>query len=157
MACVSWCDFAGGIPPKTDVPIVDTWEIELSTFSNWFRNEVLGIFEGLTPTIPSTLYVRLHSSVSSAASAGAELVGDGYAPVTITFERVSDIKRWNPNEVSFGAATGAWSVASLTLWDAASGGNYYAFGNLETAIAVDVNKTIVLQANKAIIGMGELS
>ncbi|MBT8147760.1 MAG: hypothetical protein KJN90_12965 [Gammaproteobacteria bacterium] len=129
----------------------------MATFSNWFRNEILGIIEGDTPVIPTQLYVAVHSTVCSSATPGTELSGDGYARVPITFERVSDIQRWNPADVTTPAASAEWpTVASFSLWDSASigGGNYYAYGNLTTAISVDAQKAIKWPANKVIVGLG---
>lgn len=157
MACVSWCDYDGTIPDKPDGDSrLATWEIVLATFSNWFRNEILGILEGQAPTIPGTLYVAANSGVSSAISPGAELSGDGYARALVTFERVSDIKRWNPTAISLPLATAPWTVLSFTLWDSPTigAGNYYAFGNLAAPTTVSTNNAITFAANRLIIGMG---
>lgn len=155
MSCVNWCNFEGTIPPKTDSPISNAWEIELSTFSNYARNQILGIFEGTTPNVPTQFYVAAHSTACTAAAPGTELTGDNYERFAITFERVSDIKRWNPEEVSSVAATpNSWTVLSLSIWDAQTGGNYWAFGNLTSSLTVATNSAIVLQANRVIVGMG---
>lgn len=155
MACVNWCDFEGTIPQKPETPITNAWSIELSTFSNYARNQILGIFEGTTPNVPSQFYVAAHSTACSAATPGTELTGDGYARFAITFERVSDIKRWNPTEAASALATpNPWSVVSLSIWDQLTAGNYWAFGNLSSTLTVAVNQSIVLQENRVIIGMG---
>lgn len=157
MPCVSWCDYSGTIPEKTDTNSrLSTWEIVLSTFSNWFRNEILGILRGETPTIPTTLYVAAHSTVCTAVAPGTELDGDGYARTAITFERVSDIKLWNASQTSLPMATANWTVASFSLWDSPTRGvgNYYAFGNLASATTVEQNKAVTFQENKVIVGMG---
>ena len=158
MACVTWCQYAGDIPDKADPNSkLFEWSITLSTFSNWFSNEVLGIFEGETPTIPTTLYAGVCSDASSASSAGTELSGGGYARVPVTFERVSDIKRWNPSIVVFPAATAEWTAGSFTLWDDANPGqgNYYAYGNLAGSVTVAISEAIRFPAETGIIiGMG---
>ena len=156
MACVDWCTYSGGVPTKEDPEsLLQKWEIDLSTFSNWFRNEVLGIFEGETPEVPTQFYVACHSTVCSASTPGTELSGDGYTRTAITFERVSDIKRWNPTGVSTPAATADWpNVVSFSIWDSATGGNYYAFGNLVEPISVTSSKAITWSAEKVVIGMG---
>lgn len=158
MACVTWCSYEGSLPDKDDPDSkLRTWGIILATFSNWFRNEILGIMEGETPVIPTQLYVAVHSTTCSSAVPGTELTGDGYARVPITFERVSDIKRWNPADVTTPAASALWpTVHSFSLWDSAveGGGNYYAYGNLTTAISIDANYAIKWPANKVIVGLG---
>lgn len=156
MSCVNWCTFSGTIPEKDDPESeLLEWEIELSTFSNWFRNEVLGIFEGNTPTIPAQLYVAAHTTLCTAGTPGTEVVGNGYTRTAITFERVSDIQRWNPTGVSSPAATAPWGeIKSFSIWDSPTGGNYYAFGNLITPITVDASKALTWAANKVVIGLG---
>lgn len=157
MGCVSWVDYEGDIPEKVDSEssLVE-WSISLATFSDWFRNELLGVLRGETPTIPSSLYIAAHSTTCTAQSAGTELSGDGYTRTAVTFERVSDIKIWNPSDVISSLATAQWSIASLSIWDSATigEGNYYAFGNLTTAITIAVNKSLTIEANKAVIGLG---
>ena len=128
----------------------------MGSFSHWFDNEILGVFEGNTPVIPSTLYVACHSTACSEAIPGTELSGDGYARFPITFERVSDIQRWNPTAVSSSTASAEWSVASLSIWDDANigGGNYYAFGNLTATLTVEANKAIQCPEHTVNVGMG---
>ena len=156
MACVNWCNYEGTIPdPKDPDSRITEWEIDLATFSYWLENKLLGTaFSAEAFVGPATLYVRAHSTACTKGTAGTEITASGYAPFAITFERVSDIKRWNPSEVSSPAFTQEGSVASLSLWDAASGGNYYAFGNLTTTLTVAVNKAITIQANRCLVGMG---
>jgi hypothetical protein len=43
---------------------------------------------------------------------------------------------------------------SFSIWDSATGGNYYAFGNLVEAISVTSSKAITWSAEKVVIGMG---
>ena len=159
MACVTWCNYDGDIPPKNegdpDSGVIE-WEIDLSTFSDWFRNEVLGIYLGQTPVIPSQLYVAAHSTASSSQTPGTELSGDGYSRIGITLERVSDIKIWNPTLISSSTATAQWTILSVSLWDSAviGSGNYYAFGNLSEPLNLPQGKPFLIEENKLIVGMG---
>ena len=159
MACVTWCSYDGDIPPKNDGDPdsgVIEWEIDLSTFSDWFRNEVLSIFRGETPVIPSQLYVAAHSTACTSAAAGTELSGDGYGRFSVTFERVSDIKIWNPTIVSSPTASANWTFQSVSIWDSQviGAGNYYAFGNLDTEYTLTAGRALAIEVNKLIIGMG---
>ena len=162
MSCVSWCDYPGEFPTKEPPTKLVKWEVDLATFSNWLRNRILQHFfvKGVEFTPPAQLYASLHSTASTAALAGTELSGDGYARVAVDFERVSDIKLWNVEQYNHPLATAQWTVASLGLWDSPNTGqgNYYAFGNLTESLTVASGKTIVYPANGTyrgiLIGMG---
>jgi hypothetical protein len=156
MACVKWCDFAGTIrAEKLPGSNLNTWEIILATFSNWMTNNLLKTFSGETPEVPSQLYVAINSTQCSRASQGTELSGDGYARSAISFERVSDIQRWNPADVYSPTASAEWpQVYSFSLHDAPTGGNYVAYGNLVAPISVASGKAILWEAEKVAIGIG---
>lgn len=160
MGCVSWCDYSGRLPTKDDPDsLLETWSIELSTFSDWFRNELLGTFHGEAPTYPADgqFYIAAHSGISTVAMAGNEITGDGMTRVPVTFERVTDIQRWNPNAVQTGNASGSgWTILSFSLWDhpVAGNGNYYAFGNLTDALVVPAGNLVKWEAEHIIVGMG---
>jgi len=158
MSCVTWCDYEGPLPEKTDPDSqLEQWEINLSTFSNWFRNEILGMLSGETPTFQAsgTYYIACHTTTSSSIAPGTELTGKNYSRSAITFTRVSDIKRWNPTTVVSAVATEAWDdILSFTLWDSPTGGNYYAFGNLTEALSVEAGKGVQWPQEKVIVGMG---
>lgn len=159
MTCVTWCEFSGTFPGKTDPGSqLVTWEVSLATFSNWFRDEVLGMYEGTAPTYPANgqFYIACCSTTSSAESPGTEITGNNYSRTLVTFEKVSDIQRWNPETVNSATSSAAWAdLLSFTLWDAAVGGNYYAFGNLASPLSVGANKAVQWLENNVIIGMGQ--
>lgn len=155
MSCVTWCNYVGPIPEKTDPESeLQQWDIILAQFSNWFNNEVLGVYEGITPTIPTKLYVAVHTTASNPTSPGTEIVDSGYARSLITFDRVSDIQRWSAVDVLSPSAQTLWEALSFTIWDDPVGGNYYAFGNLSQPLTIDVGKSILWPKNKVILGMG---
>lgn len=159
MSCVSWCKYTEHIPTKKDQDSqLITWEIELSTFSNYGWNQLLKVFRGVAPDVPTQFYWSCHSTASGRLAPGTELSGDGYARTPITFERVSDIKLWNPSDVTSAAATANWDdIVSFGLYDSLTGGNYWAYGNLVTPISVTASKALKILANKAIIGGGSES
>jgi len=158
VSCVNWCHYSGTIPEKDDPDSkLNTWSIILATLSNYARNELLKVFEKQAPTIPTQFYIAVNSTVSNSATPGTELSGDGYARVPVTFNRVSDIQRWNPADVTTPAASAEWpTVASFTIWDDANpgGGNYWAYGNVTTAFSVTSGDLIKFPANRVIIGLG---
>ena len=158
MSCVTWCDYEGTPPPKTDPDaVLCRWTMNMNTFSNWFINQLLGTLSGVAPVLPAQLYVAAAVTASTKSTPGTELTAAGYARMPISFTRVSDIQRWNPSDVTFPNASEEWAnIASLQLWDDANPGqgNYYAFGNMTTAFTIPVNKTIKLPANTVIAGIG---
>ena len=159
MSCVTWCNYEGTvIPDKTDPDaVLCVWSIGLATFSAWYINELLGTLEGDAPVLPTQLYTALHSTASTKTTAGTELSGNGYARVPITFERVSDIQRWNLSDVIHPAATDTWDdILSFSIWDDANpgSGNYYAFGNTSSAVSIVTGKTVKFPANTVIAGIG---
>ena len=113
------------------------------------------MFEGETPVVPSTLYVAAHSTPCTAQRPGTELSGSGYARMPITFEKVSDIQRWNPSQVTSATATANWdAILAFSIWDDLTAGNYYAFGNLTAELNILASKAIVLKAESVIVGLG---
>lgn len=156
MSCVKWCDFAGTVrAEKLPGSLLRTWDIGLSVLSNYATNELLKVLRGETPNIPSQLYIAVNSQQSSRSAQGAELSGDGYARVAVSFVRVSDIQMWNPADVYSPTASAAWpTVASFSLHDAPTGGNYWGYGNLATAITVDASKAILWEAERLTVGLG---
>lgn len=159
MSCVNWCEYAGIIPDKNDPDsALQTWEITVATFSNWFRNEILKMWSGEAPTYQTDgqYYIACCSTASTSESPGTELSGDNYTRSAVTFERVSDIQRWNPAAVNSTTASDTWDdILSFTLWDAPSGGNYYAFGNLTAPVSVTANNAVQWPQNTVIVGLGQ--
>ena len=117
--------------------------------TNYLRNKVVDWFHrGVAFTPPDPLYLRLCSTAPSAAAAGTELTGTGYAAVSIAKSTTAwaatnaDASTANPSTgtngttsnnavVNFGTAGSAWTTAShWELWDAASGGNRCLYGEI---------------------------
>ncbi len=121
--------------------------------TNFLRNKLIdAAFRGIgssTLVFPTTLWLRLCSTAPTAATAGTEITGTGYAPVSLTttasgFSATNgDTTTTNPSSgttgtssnntvISFTAsAPAAWSTIShWELWDAASGGNRWWFGTI---------------------------
>ena len=156
MSCVSWCDYDGELPDKVDPDSrLVSWEVTLGTFSDWFRDQALGILEYQTPVIPTQLYVAAHSTASDPTAAGTELSGDNYFRTPITFERVSDIQVRNAAPATTQLATGDWeNILSFSLWDDPTGGNFYAFGNLVQPLAITAGRGIQFPAQNVTVGIG---
>ena len=155
MAISTRCEFTGDLPGEDGVDpdsVLVRWEVDEVEFSDWFwNNAILAQYRSVDFTAPTTLYVAAHSTESSTTAAGTELTGSGYARVQVTFDRVSDILVRNLSTYSFPLATSEWpTVASLSIWDSDTGGNYYAYGNFAEAISVPVNDAIIFPAETGI-------
>lgn len=97
---------------------------------------------------PSTLYVRLCSTAPTPAAAGTAIGGTGYTPQPINSTTTAwsatnaDGSTADPSTgtsgtgsnnaiINFGTAGSNWGTAShWELWDAASGGNRWFFGEI---------------------------
>lgn len=93
---------------------------------------------------PPTLHVALFTTLPSADGSGAvEPSGNGYARVqtagsdwTVATNAAPSLVE-NSSKITFPSSTGSWgTVIGFGLYDAASGGNLWAFGSL------DQNRTI---------------
>lgn len=159
MSCVTWCNYEGQIPSKSPPgSVIAKWTINLATFSDWYTNELLKTTYGEAPTYPpdGLFYIGCNSEASSRATPGAELSGGNYSRTQVTFERVSDIQVWNPSTKQSQTADAQWDpILSFTLWDAPTGGNYYAFGNLGVGRTVDAGENIQWPAEGGVmLGLG---
>lgn len=119
----------------------------MAGMTNYLRNKLVDwMHRGVSFTPPATMYVRLCSTAPSAAAAGTELSGTGYAAEAIASSTTAwaatnaDGSTANPSTgtngttsnnaiIDFGTAGSAWGTAShWELWDAATGGNRLFYG-----------------------------
>ena len=91
------------------------------------------VFTNTSYTSPTTIYVGLHTSADTDASAGTEVSGSGYARQSASFS----VSGTNPTEattsaaIEFPAATASWGTVSYAaVYDASSGGNRLAWAQL---------------------------
>jgi hypothetical protein len=157
MACVTWCEFEGDLPVKEPPTQLAEWEIDLATFSNWLRNEILQhvFVDGYVFTPPTALYAAQCSTISSAITPGTEITT--IARVQVSFARVSDIKLWNPVQHNTQLSASQLDIASMTLWDSPNSGdgNYFAFGNLNPVFTLPSGQAVVYPAQTGVIvGLG---
>lgn len=129
--------------------------------TNYLRNKIVDWFHrGVAFTPPATLYLRLVSTTPTPASAGTELSGTGYAPVSIakstsawaatnadgsTTDPSSGTNGTTSNNavLDFGTAGSSWGVAShWELWDAATGGNRCLYGAIVNGDGVPTPRSI---------------
>lgn len=135
----------------------------MAGFTNYLRNKLVDWFHrGVAFTPPDPLYVRLVSTAPTAASAGTELSGTGYAAVSIAKSTTAwaatnaDASTINPSSgtngttsnnavVDFGTAGSAWGTAShWEIWDAATSGNRLLYGEIVDGAGTPTPRSIAL-------------
>ncbi len=88
---------------------------------------------GATPTRPSAVYLALHTADPTETGAVAELVGNGYARLLVTFGAgVSGAGTATSSNAQLFTATGSGfgTVTHASLWDASTSGNALYKGSL---------------------------
>ena len=105
------------------------------SFTDYLEDALLKhVFTNTSYTSPTTVYVELHTSADTDASAGTELSGNGYARQSASFS----VSGTNPTEAATTAAiefgpntTSDWGTVSYAaVYDASSGGNRLAWAQL---------------------------
>jgi hypothetical protein len=121
----------------------------MGRLSDTVMNAVLDeLFGGANYTPPATVYIGLSTTAPGNDGATAtEPVGNGYARVAT----VNDLTNWpaatgraksNAAAITFPTASGAWgTVTDFVVYDAASGGTFYAWGALVTPQVISAATT----------------
>ena len=113
------------------------------SFSTYLEKKLLDSCFGATAFTPAaTLYFAAFTVSPTPAGGGTEVTGLGYARVPVTNNTATfpaatggaPSTKTNGASIIMAAATGLWSsganVVSWGLFDAATGGNLYVFGDL---------------------------
>lgn len=110
------------------------------SFANYGENAVLNhIFKVAAMTVPTNLYVALHTADPTETGAVGEVSGNGYErKVFNTWTTATTGSLSNNGAVTFVPANGgAWGTISyFSIWDSLSGGNCIGYG------AVGVPKSV---------------
>jgi hypothetical protein len=109
------------------------------SISNYLENKILDHALGVAAySMPSTVYVSLHSANPTDTGSGAELSGNAYARVAATFAAAASGATANSAEIQFPIATpSTWTTAThFGIWDAVSGGNLLWYGALGSSVTV---------------------
>jgi len=111
----------------------------MSAMSDYLENEILDHILGTGAyTMPSNVYVGLSTGSFNDDNSGAELTGNGYARVAITFGAAASAVASNNAAVEFPAASGSWgTVSHFGLFDASSSGNLLIHGALTASKVID--------------------
>lgn len=113
----------------------------MGRMSDTVINAVLDqLFGGVAYTPPATLYVGLSTSTPNNDGTNVtEPSGNAYARVastnnTTNWPAAAGRSKSNGTAITFPTATGAWgTVTHFVLYDAATGGGFYAWGALAVA------------------------
>jgi hypothetical protein len=110
-----------------------------------FAHIVLDHFLRNTATAsPVTVYVALFNTTPTKTTPGTEVSGTAYARVPVTFGAPSGGVVTTSSPVSFPTAgAGGWgTVNGCGIFDQASGGQLYYFGDLTASKTVDAGDTV---------------
>jgi hypothetical protein len=121
------------------------------SFSNYAEQKLLDhIFGGPDYTRPGTVHFALFTAVSDGeAGLVTEVMGGGYSRKSIT----NNTTLWSATSspagskhnlinIEFNTATAAWgTVTHVGIYDAATGGNLLAYGELDTPRVVNAGDT----------------
>lgn len=114
-----------------------------SGFSSYLSNKVMLHVLGKTDFVkPTNLYVALFTTAQVAAGTGTEVTGGSYARVTVAPSAFSVTNNVGSNnaDITFPTPVASWgTVVAAGIYDAATGGNLLAFGDLtvQKTIATD--------------------
>ena len=116
-------------------------------FSNYLANEILDdVFSGNAYTVPGTFYLALYTATPSASGGGTEVSGGGYARQTVAFTTTAQTSS-NTAAVEYPTATANYgTVTSVGVFDASSGGNLLAFGNLSASKTISTGDVLRIPA-----------
>jgi len=115
------------------------------SFGDYAENKILDHITGKTSFTKPTAYVALSTADPTDDGSGiAEPSGNGYARVTTSgsdWNAASSGATSNATAISFPTATGSWgTITHFALYDASSGGNMLAHGDLDSSQAISTNQ-----------------
>lgn len=121
-------------------------------------DDILNILRGLTPSIPSTVYVALFSTAPTHDNdPGTELAGNGYARQSVSFSAPSDASETDVRQIVNSAVVTFGPAVSANWLQAVAWGLFYAStgGSLKYYAALTVPKTIEV-SDEARFSAGDL-
>lgn len=123
----------------------------MSALSNYTENKLIDhLFRTASFTKPATLHFALFTAAPAEdGTGGTEVSGGNYGRAAVTGSDASFTapvdaapgrKTANANPITFGAPGAAWgTITSWGVYDAVSGGNLLAYGNLTAAKTIGAN------------------
>jgi len=122
----------------------------MAGFTNYLEEKLLEhTFDKTAYTSPTAVYLGLLSTAPTDSSSGTELSGNGYSRQECDFDAYSAGAVKNTNSESFTASGGDWStVVAFGIYDASSGGNLLAYGDILPSVTVTDGETFTVDAGK---------
>lgn len=127
--------------------------------SDFAENRVLDAILGAQPlNAPANWHIALFTAAPSDAGGGTEATGGGYVRLAVAntlanFPAAAGGLKSNANDLVFTVSTGAWSagapIVAAALFDAATGGNMWYWGDILAAsqqAITGANQQVVLRA-----------
>lgn len=113
------------------------------SLSNTFETRALQwIFTADAVTRPTAWYVALYTVAPTDTGGGTECSGTSYARQSVSLS-VSGNLATNSAAVEFPAAGSSWgTIVAAGVFDASSGGNLIAYGNLTASKAIDTGDVL---------------
>ena len=118
----------------------------MGSFADYWENEILDHIFGKANYTPPTIHVGLSTEAPIDDGSGlAEPSGNAYARVQTSssdWNAASAGSLDNANDITFPEATGSWgTITHFALFDAATGGNMLAHGELSQSKAIGSGDT----------------
>ena len=114
------------------------------SFSDYLENKVLDhVFLTATYTQPSAIYVALYTVAPTDAGGGTEVSSGGYARVQHdNWDTAASGAIENTGAITFPTATADWgTLVAFGIFDALTGGNLLAWGDLTTSKVIATGDT----------------
>lgn len=125
----------------------------MSGLTNYLKEKLLNHFlrSGSPYTSPTTIYVGLDTVLGTEAGGGTEVTGTGYVRAAVTFGAYAS-RRIASDVTLTWTASSAWGTAvGFRLWDASSGGNALAFGQLVPRPTIGSGSSYVLAPGEVVV------
>ena len=129
------------------------------SFGDYAENKILDHITGKTSFTKPTAYVALSTADPTDDGSGiAEPSGNGYARVATDaadWNAASGGATSNAADISFPTATGSWGeISHFAIFDAASGGNMLAHGDLDSPQTISTDQIARFAAGELDITLG---
>ncbi len=114
------------------------------SFNDYTENKVLDhILKTASFTVPTNIYIALFTAAPTDSGGGTEVTGGSYARVLHnSWDAAAAGASENTGAITFVEATASWgTVVAFALFDAVSGGNMLAWGDLTTSKAIGSGDT----------------
>jgi len=120
------------------------------SISNWLKLKLLDhVLKVEAYTVPSNIYIALFvGDPTDAGSGGAEVSGNNYGRIVMnSWDAAASRATKNTNQINFAEATGSWgTVTHFAIYDAITGGNFLAYGDLTSPKAIGTGDNVYFVA-----------